>query len=144
MPPGSTSPRGLAARFQVIIDGQDLGSWSKCSGLGVDFQHEEYKELGNNSFTHLLPMGAKYGPITLERACTAEESLALKGWLASMVTQPTKGTASITLHDGAQGEVITWTLTGVFPAKWTGPQLEGQSKDMAKETLVLAHEGFLN
>ncbi|HUZ69150.1 MAG TPA: phage tail protein [Candidatus Saccharimonadales bacterium] len=144
MPPGSTAPRGLAARFQVTIDGQNLGAWSKCTGLSVDFQHEVYKELGNNSFVHLLPMGAKYEPITLERACTAAESVRLQGWLASMVTQPKKGTASITLHDAAQQEVITWTLSGVFPAKWTGPHLEGKSTEVAFEALVLAHEGFLD
>ncbi len=142
--PGSSAPRGLASRFQVIIDGQDLGAWSKCSGLEVSFQHEPYEELGNNAFVHFLPKAAKYTEITLQRACTSEESNALQVWLGSMVMQPTKGTACITLHDGAQAEVITWTLTGVFPVKWTGPQLEGKSQEMAIETLVLAHEGFLN
>lgn len=136
--------RGLASRFQVVIDGQDLGSWSKCSGLDVDFQHEEYQELGNNAFTHFLPKGAKYKNITLQRACSPEESTALQAWLGSMVLQPTKGTACITLHDAAQSAVIMWTLTGVFPAKWSGPQLEGKSSEMAIETLELAHEGFLN
>ncbi len=144
MPAGATTPRGLAARFQVIIDGQDLGSWSKCTGLEVDFQHESYEELGNNAFTHFLPKGAKYSPLILQRACTPEESVALQGWLSSMVSQPTKGTACITLHDAAQREVISWTLAGVFPKKWTGPQLEGKSTEMAMETLELAHEGFLS
>jgi phage tail-like protein len=142
--PGSSAPRGHAARFQVTIDGQNLGAWSTCKGLEVDFQHEPYEELGNNQFVHYLPKAAKYSQITLERACTAEESTALQAWLGSMVMQPTKGTASITLHDAAQGEVITWTLTGVFPARWMGPQLDGSSQKMALETLVLTHEGFLN
>jgi phage tail-like protein len=144
MPPGSSAPRGLAARFQVTIDGQDLGAWSSCKGLEVDFQHVSYEELGNNQFVHYLPKAAKYSQITLIRACTAEESTALQAWLGSVVMQPTKGTASITLHDAAQGEVLTWTLTGVYPAKWMGPQLEGGSHEMALETLVLTHEGFLN
>jgi phage tail-like protein len=144
VPPGSNAPRGLAARFQVTIDGQNLGGWSTCKGLEVDFQHETYEELGNNQFVHYLPRAAKYTHITLERACTSEESSALQAWLSSVVMQPVKGTASITLHDAAQGEVITWTLTGVYPAKWTGPDLDGGSNKMALETLVLAHEGFLN
>jgi phage tail-like protein len=142
--PGANAPRGHAARFQVIIDGQNLGAWSKCTGIEVDFQHEAYEELGNNQFVHYLPKAAKYTQVTLQRACTAEESNALQAWLSSMVLQPTKGTACITLHDAAQGEVVTWTLTGVFPAKWTGPQLEGKSSEVAVETLVLAHEGFLS
>jgi phage tail-like protein len=144
MPPGSNAPRGLAARFQVTIDGQDLGSWATCKGLEVDFQHEAYEELGNNQFVHYLPRAAKYTHITLERACTAAESSALQRWLSKVVMQPSKGTASITLHDANQGDVITWTLTNVFPAKWTGPQLDADAKKMALETLVLAHEGFLS
>ena len=55
--PGSNAPRGLAARFQVTIDGQNLGAWSSCTGLEVDFQHESYEELGNNQFVHFLPEG---------------------------------------------------------------------------------------
>ena len=143
MAPGSNAPRGLAARFQVTIDGQDLGSWSTCKGLEVDFQHETYTELGNNQFIHYLPQAAKYTHITLERACTAEESTALQRWLSKVVMQPSRGTASITLHDAHQGDVITWTLTDVFPAKWTGPQLDASANKMAMETLVLAHAGFL-
>jgi phage tail-like protein len=144
VPPGSNAPRGLAARFQVTIDGQDLGSWSTCKGLEVDFQHETYTELGNNQFIHYLPQAAKYTHITLERACTAEESTALQRWLSKVAMQPSRGTASITLHDAHQGDVITWTLTDVFPAKWTGPQLDAGANKMAMETLVLAHAGFLD
>ncbi len=144
MPSGSNAPRGLAARFQVTIDGQDLGSWSTCKGLEVDFQHETYTELGNNQFIHYLPRAAKYTHITLERACTAEESTALQRWLSKVAMQPSRGTASITLHDAHQGDVITWTLTDVFPAKWTGPQLDAGANKMAMETLVLAHAGFLD
>jgi phage tail-like protein len=128
----------------VTIDGQDLGSWATCKGLEVDFQHETYTELGNNQFIHYLPRAAKYTHITLERACTAEESTALQRWLSKVAMQPSKGTASITLHDAHQGDVITWTLTDVFPAKWTGPQLDAGVNKMAMETLVLAHAGFLD
>lgn len=144
MPPGANQGHGLAARFHVAIDGQDLGNWSKCSGLEVDFQNDPYPELGNNAFVHLLPKGAKYVPIVLERACTPAESNRLKNWLSSMVQQPSKGTASITLLDARANEVVTWTLGGVFPAKWIGPTLEGSSPHMATETLHLAHEGFLS
>ena len=144
MPPGSNAPRGLAARFQVTIDGQNLGGWSTCKGLEVDFQHETYEELGNNQFVHYFPKQAKYTHITLERACTPGESSALQSWLSKIAVQPTRGTASITLYDANQNDVITWTLSGVFPSKWTGPQLDGGLSKMAMETLVLAHEGFLN
>jgi len=29
---------GLGLRFQVTIDGQDLGNWQKCDGLGVEYE----------------------------------------------------------------------------------------------------------
>ena len=142
MPPGSAAPRGLASRFQVTIDGQDLGAWSSCKGLEVDFQHVTYEELGNNQFVHYLPKAAKYSQITLVRACTAEESAALQAWLGTVVMQPTKGTASITLHDAAQGEVLTWTLTGVFPCEGgSGRKARGHLQGDGARDVSRAHAG---
>jgi phage tail-like protein len=143
MPLSSDSKLGVASRFSVVVDGYDLGGWSKCSGLEVDFQLEEYVELGNNSFTYQLPKGAKYKNVKLERACTPQESQQVQTWLNSMIAQPVPGTASITLHDAWKNEVLTWTLTGVYPARWVGPTFDSNSHDVAMEALELSHVGFL-
>jgi phage tail-like protein len=142
-PLSSQSKLGVASRFTVEIDGYDLGGWAKCSGLEVDFQLKPYVELGNNSFTYQFPSGAKYKNVILERACTPQESQQVQAWLASMIAQPVPGTASIKLHDAWKSEVLTWTLTGVYPARWSGPSFDADSHELAKETLEISHWGFL-
>ena len=141
---GDTS-LALETRFRVTVDGVSLGDWASCEGLSVDFQlsTEPYPELGNNDYIQLFPKAAKYSSIKLARACAAPESKRLQSWLATVRSKPTKSTAEIALHDAWGREVITWTLQGVLPSKWTGPTLKAGSSNVAVESLELYHEGFL-
>ena len=61
-------PHGQSLRFRVKIDGDgDLGNWSKCDGLAVEYDVFEYKEGGENAFIHRIPGRAKYQNIKLTR-----------------------------------------------------------------------------
>ncbi|MGA8016235.1 MAG: phage tail protein [Candidatus Dormiibacterota bacterium] len=140
---GIETPLGLETRFQVTVDGVSLGDWATCKGLAVDFKLADYNELGNNDFVHGLPQAATYTRITLTRACVGADSKKLQAWLASIKSKPAKSTAVVALHDAWGHEVISWTLQGVLPAKWTGPSLDASSQKVAIETLELYHEGFL-
>jgi hypothetical protein len=43
------------------------------------------------------------------------------------------------------GKAVTkWSLSGVLPVKWSGPQLGMDSNKIAMETLELSHQGFLS
>jgi len=74
---------GLGLRFQVTIDGQDLGNWQKCDGLGVEYEIKDYNEGGQNGFVHRLPGRAKYQTVKLVRPVDAT-SIEVAGWLASV------------------------------------------------------------
>ena len=52
-------------------------------------------------------------------------------------------TARITLYDAHAEEVASWSLRNVYPAAWRGPNLDAMDHQVAQETLVLVHEGFL-
>ena len=45
--------------------------------------------------------------------------------------------------DASGAVVATWSLMGVFPAKWQGPSLDIGANQVATETLELVHNGFL-
>jgi phage tail-like protein len=134
---------GLSARFEVVVDAIDLGSWESCAGLKVDFGLYEWKEGGNNHHSYWLPDRLKYEKITLTRAMSATDSGRLMGWLSSCVDKDRGGTAKITLRDAKHGEVCSWTLKNVLPSGWEGPSLDAKADKFAIEKLVLAHEGFL-
>jgi phage tail-like protein len=154
--PGMTTiPQyGLAMRFQVTVDGLNLGAWSVCKGLKVKLSIKKVDSGGDYSTQRILPEKVEYDNITLERAVHPTQSKAVKRWLEARVKDWMNwngsgniypgGTAIITLL-GAQGtEVMSWNLTGVYPVSWSGPSLDATQSKVAIEALELAHQGFLN
>jgi phage tail-like protein len=133
---------GLSLRFKVTIDGHtSLGTWTKCSGLAVEYEVDDYREGGNIAFVHHLPKGAKYTNLTLVRPIDASTADVAR-WLASVADDMQRSTAQIAVLDSHGDEVATWSFTGVFPVKWTGPSLDIGTNQAATETLELAHNGF--
>ena len=136
-------PPGQVLRFQVEIDDEhDLGTWSKCDGLSVEFELKEYQEGGVNGYTHKLPGRAKYQNIKLTRVLN-KESDKVKKCLSDLKTSGNRPTAEITAMDSEGQTITSWTLQQVYPLKWTGPSFDVGSNATATETLELAHNGFL-
>ena len=126
-----------------MIDGIDLGGWSKCEGLNVTFKYYDYKPLGHNGFTPILPDRLDYGKIKLSRAVNDKDTPKLMSWLAQRAAGAADGTGGIALL-GTDGQaVMVWHLRGVYPSQWSGPSMDASSKNIAIEVLELAHEGFL-
>ncbi len=135
---------GLSFRFDVDVDGVDIGGWASCDGLKVDFGLKEVREGGTNDHAYWLPDQMKYDKVTLTRAMTRADSAKVARWLSGCVDKSRGGTARITLKDAHNDEVATWSLRNVLPASWKGPSLNAKDGSaVAVETLVLAHEGFL-
>ncbi len=140
---------GLAMRFEVVVDGFSLGSWSTCKGLAVTFKHEKIPELGQHAYTSYVPGRAEYTPVVLQRAMKAGDWATTKAWLEEVASDgwlvsSGANTATITMHDARQGEVASWTLKNALPSSWKGPQFDASGKSVAIETLELVHEGFLD
>jgi phage tail-like protein len=133
----------VSLRFQVRIDRfGSLGLFTKCEGIGIEYDVFEYKEGGQNGFTHRLPGRAKYANVKLSRPIDAN-SAKVADWMASLQRTATRETAEISVLDPTGEVVATWNLVGVFPARWTGPTLDVAGNQIAIETLELAHNGFI-
>ena len=143
MPLQTDARLGLSFRFDVDVDGINLGGWESCKGLSVDFGLREVREGGTNDHSYWLPDQIKYEKITLTRAMTKADSAKVTRWLSSCVDKKDGGTARITLKDAHNEEVASWSLRNVLPFSWHGPALAARDSTVAIETLVLAHEGFL-
>jgi phage tail-like protein len=130
-------------RFTVTIDGHSsLGNWTKCEGLIVEYDVHEYNEGGLNGFVHRLPGRAKYQNIKLTRPIDAS-SAAVAGWVASVQAMGNRVTAQIAVVDPEGTPITFWNLMDVFPVRWTGPNLDVDTSQVATESLELAHNGFL-
>lgn len=132
----------LSYRFEVTIDGvASLGTWTECSGLTAEYEVETYQEGGQNGFEHKIPGRLKFTNITLKRPLDAQ-STKVAAWFSQLQAKVQRHTASIAVYDGQKEEVVSWTLTGVVPVKWSGPSFDAGTNDVAVETLELAHQGF--
>jgi phage tail-like protein len=134
---------GQSLRFRVKLDGgADLGNWSKCDGLSVEYDVFEYKEGGENTFIHRIPGRVKYQNLKLTRPIN-KDSKRVADWIAGMKTKVKRETAEISALDTKGNAIVTWNFEGVYPVRWNGPSLDISNNQVATETLELAHNGFL-
>jgi len=148
-----TARLGMSMRFRVSVDGINLGSWATCAGLSVEFKNKRIAEGGNYEYSVILPDRVEYKTVTLRRAMSAQESAIVQQWLTGVVSGWYNAasprdfgprTAEIELFDASGKTVVaTWTLRNVFPARWSGPDLDATGSRIAIEALELVHEGFL-
>lgn len=130
--------------YDVTIDGFiPLGTWSKIEGLGYEYTVTEYKEGGQNGYTHKLVGPCKYTNVRLTRAIDTAGSLLVSVWLASVQVKVIPTTMSIAVLNSAGDQVTSWNLLGAVPVKWTGPSLDIYGNQLATETLEVAYEQIL-
>jgi phage tail-like protein len=140
----SDQDSGQSLRFRVKLDGgADLGNWSKCDGLSVEYDVFEYKEGGENTYIHRIPGRAKYQNLKLTRPVN-KDSKQVADWIAGMKTHVRRDTAEVSALDSEGKAIATWNFEGVYPVRWNGPSLDIGNNQVATETLELAHNGFLS
>lgn len=133
---------GIGLYFKVDIQGQNLGSFITCDGLGVDVETEDRIEGGNNDFVWKLPVRMKYSNVKFTRPLGKDSVLVVK-WLAKMASAGMQGTtATITCLTPQGRPLVAWNLQGVLPVKWQGPSFSAESPKVAQETLEICHTGF--
>jgi phage tail-like protein len=134
---------GVAYMFKVDVGGKKLGLWNSFEGLGMETSIETREEGGNNLFVHQLPGRLKYTNVKISRPLGRDSHLVAE-WFASMATAVSRVTAQITAFGPDQRELVTWSLDGVVPVRWTGPAFNVETPKVATETLELAYHGFLD
>jgi len=133
----------LTLTYKVTIDGViPLGTWSQISGLGFEYEINEFREGGNNSYKHKLVGPLKYSNVRLSRPVDSN-SMLVYIWLTANLVKVVPQTMSITVLDSAGNEVTTWNLSGVVPIKWEGPSLDYAGNQVAMETLEIAYNEMM-
>jgi phage tail-like protein len=138
---GGNGNPALGLRFDVSIDGIEIGSFTGCDGLQAEYELYEYTEGGLNSYIHRLPGRIKYSNVKLSRFID-KDSGGLADWFSKQQQQIQRKTAAIVALDPHGQEVARWSLVDVVAVKWVGPTLAADGNTPAKETLELAHNGF--
>jgi phage tail-like protein len=142
--PGSSTSPGNTLRFNVFVDGMDLGSFTAVDGLTDEYEVLTYQEGGENSFVHQLPGRMKYTNVKVSRPLDVT-SKPLAQWfrkLAGGQGSP-RHTAHVVAYDDNGQPMGEWNFIGVWPVKYSGPGFSADSGKVAIETFDFAHHGLL-
>ena len=128
-------------KFLVEIDGIVQAGFSDCSGFGSNVEVVEYREGGDNSTVRKLPGKISFPDIELKWGLT--DSRELYDWHRAAVNgQIQRKNGSIIVLDDVGAEKVRWNFVNAWPSKWTGPSFNATAKEVAIESLEIAHEGL--
>jgi phage tail-like protein len=136
--------RAVGFTFVVEIGGIAEARFTDCTGLEAHVEVFEYKEGGQNNYTHKLPGRRTYSNITLKQGLGT--SRALWDWVDGIVTKKDKAAErkniSLILYNAAGAEIYRWNLISAYPVKWTGPTFGTQESSTIFESLELTFQEF--
>jgi phage tail-like protein len=128
-------------KYKVDFGGAEAG-FSEITGFDASIEVVEYRE-GNMMppTTVKLPGLRKYSNITFKWGVTS--SMDAYKWMSpSFEKDVERKTVSVTLLNENGDEVATWQIVEAWPVKYTGPEFNATSSEVAIEQLELAHEGL--
>ncbi|MCP4360642.1 MAG: phage tail protein [Chloroflexi bacterium] len=123
-------------RFVVQIANISQAAFTECTVPVIEWEIEEVKEGGLNTFTHQLPGRRKGAKITLKNG--VGHSGLFDWYKKSMSEQFERRDVTVTLKNSLGDTIMSWSLGGAYPIKWTGPQLKTGDNTIAIQTLEFA------
>ncbi|GHV42941.1 phage tail protein [Clostridia bacterium] len=132
--------------YELQIDGVKVAGFSEVSSPDITVDPLELRE-GNcpaNSPGE-QPGLVKYGHATLKWGLTTDTSL--YKWLNAVESggadiAAIQKTVVISLHDDKRREIAKWMIVNAWPTRYTAPDLNATSNEVAVEQLELVHEGI--
>lgn len=128
-------------RYTVELEGLELGGFSEVSGFDASIDVIEYREGDKVQTPMKIPGLKKYGNITLKQGVADKD--ALYKWMETGFEKDVnRQTVTITLLDINGEPAASWQVINAWPTKYTAPDFNATSSEIAIETLELAHEGM--
>lgn len=130
----------MTFRFLVEVNHVQRGGFSRVKGLAREIKTDAYREGGVNDHEHRLATLTTFGNIVLERGLVDDY---LWQWQEAAVEgRIERRDLTITVR-GRDGEPDwRWLVSGAFPVKWSGTDLDAGSAQVLVESVELAHDGF--
>lgn len=127
--------------FSISSNKNDV-RFQAVSGLSVEYDVEEYKEGGENRFTHKLPGRTKYADLLLKRGMLTDSEVT-KWCLAAFRDRDFKPADISVILMNEKGEPLrTWNVAHAIPKKWSVTDLNANDNAVVIETLELIYQYF--
>lgn len=128
-------------RYSVEVDGMELGGFSEVSGFDASIDVIEYREGDKVQTPMKIPGLKKYGNITLKQG-VADKNALYKWMETGFEKDVVRKTVTITLLNINGEAAASWQVINAWPTKYTAPDFNATSSEIAVETLEIAHEGM--
>lgn len=127
--------------YKVEIDGLAAGGFSEVTGFDASIDVIEYREGDMVQTPMKLPGLKKYGNITLKQGLV--DSMVMYNWMLEGLTGAVnRKTITITLLDITGAPAASWQVINAWPLKYTAPDFNATSSEVAVESVEIAHEGM--
>lgn len=135
--------------YEVRIDDDTVGGFTRISGLGAESNVLEYREGGLHEVTHTFPSDVTYSNVTLHRGVTDDDGF-LEWIMESMsgARADVRSKVSVAMKDREDRTRWTWVLLNAYPVRWDGPELVANARSkregtgLSIERLELAYESL--
>lgn len=127
--------------FGISTDKNDV-RFQAVSGLSVEYEMEEYKEGGENRFTHKLPLRTKYADMLLKRGMLTDSGVIRWFLKAFRDREFAPADINVILMSEKSEPLRTWKVTRAIPKKWLISDLNANDNALVIETLELSYRYF--
>ena len=124
----------------------DETAFREVTGLTVQFQSENLKEGGVNSFDHTIPTRATYPGITLKRGVmTRETGTVITTWLKNAFEnfQFEGKDLTIQLLNEESTPIVQWKVIHALPKSWKFSDLNAERGEVFIESIELSMDHFV-
>lgn len=127
--------------FGTVKNKNDI-RFQAVSGLSVEYDMEEFKEGGENRFTHKLPVRTKYADLVLKRGMLTDSEVTNWFLAAFRDREFTAKDISVILMNEKSEPLRTWNIVHAIPKKWLVTDLNANDNAIVVETLELMYRYF--
>ena len=127
--------------FSISKDKNDV-RFQSASGLSVEYDMEEFKEGGENRFTHKFPVRTKYADLVLKRGMLTDSKV-IDWFLAAFRDRTFVPTdINVILMNEKSEPLRTWKIAHAIPKKWLVSDLNANENSLVIETMELTYRYF--
>jgi phage tail-like protein len=135
----------VSAWFGVEFQGQIVGAFQECSGLGSENEVVEYKASGPKGefVIKKVPGRMSWEDITLKRGIT--DAMDMWEWRKQVEdgnVDEARKNGSIVMFNQSGDEIARWNFYNAWPSKITGPTANAESNEIGVEELTITHEKY--
>lgn len=130
--------------YRLEIDAVDVAAFSEVSGFDASVDVIEYRE-GTEAINspRKMPGLTKYGNVTLKWGMS--ENMSFYEWVTgisdgSKTNEDRACSVTIYLQDDAHNDIASWELINAWPSKYTAPDFNATSSEVAFESVEIVYE----